>query len=46
VKKKQRKGMMVSGAKMQKADVSQGKTKMDKLVKRRELPYVHHSRAL
>jgi hypothetical protein len=31
---------------MQKVNVSQGKTKMDKTVRRRELPCVHHSRSL
>jgi hypothetical protein len=34
------------GAMMPKANVSQGKTKMDKLVRRRELPYVRHSKKL
>jgi hypothetical protein len=33
-------------AMMPKANVSQGKLKMDKRVRRRELPYVRHSRKL
>jgi hypothetical protein len=31
---------------MQKANVSRGQTKMDKMVRRRELPWVCHSRSL
>jgi hypothetical protein len=34
------------GAMMQKANVSHGKSNMDKTVRRRELPWVHHSRSL